>query len=107
MFRQYFYFFPRFQTTYKLCQDILNWFVENQVKLLDSGYELLQDTLACLASEEIKLASLKARGEGEEGEESLDNLTTNESQSATVLKKAIISQVGITQPTFASKVTTI
>lgn len=31
-----------------------------------SAFELLQDTLSCLASDEIKLASLKAKQEGDE-----------------------------------------
>ena len=50
----------RFQTTYKLCQEILNGVVEGSVDLKNSSaFELLQDTLSCLASDEIKLASLK------------------------------------------------
>ena len=57
----------RFQTTHKLCQDILNGCVEGSVKLnAPNAHELLQDTLACLASEEIKLASLKSKQEGME-----------------------------------------
>ena len=52
----------RFQTTYKLCQEILNGVVEGSVDLKNSSaFELLQDTLSCLASDEIKLASLKVR----------------------------------------------
>ena len=50
----------RFETTYKLCKDILNGVVEGTVNLKNpSAYELLKDTLECLASDEIKLASLK------------------------------------------------
>ena len=55
----------RFQTTHKLCQDILNGCVEGSVKLnAPNAHEMLQDALACLASEEIKLASLKSKQEG-------------------------------------------
>ena len=89
----------RFQTTYRLCQDILNGCVEGTVKLegQQGSYELLQDTLACLASEEIKLASLKARQDGEDADGSgipdMNNPQDIESAVVAAAKKTIISQV--------------
>lgn len=86
----------RFQTTYKLCQDILGGCVEGTVKLTGhSSYELLQDTLACLACEEIKLASLKSKQE-EEIDPNLDPSAAGGDVAGAVLaaaKKTIISQV--------------
>ena len=86
----------RFQTTHKLCQDILNGCVEGSVKLnAPNAHELLQDTLACLASEEIKLASLKSKQEGME--ENDPNAEANPADVAGAVlaaaKKTIISQV--------------
>ena len=74
----------RFQTTYKLCQDILNGCVEGSVKL---DYELLQDTLSILASEEIKLMSLKTRNEDEE-----QPIEDVEGAVIAAAKKTLISQ---------------
>merc|ERR1719495_2664272 len=76
----------RFQTTHKLCQDILNGCVEGSVDLkAPNAHELLQDTLACLASEEIKLASLKSKAEATAGDVAGAVLAA--------AKKTIISQV--------------
>ncbi len=81
----------RFQLTYRLCQDVLNGVVEGQVVLdgRENSFCLLQDALACLASEEIKLASLKNKpDEDEVGNE-------EDAQGAAVvalLRKNIISQ---------------
>ena len=87
----------RFQTTHKLCQDILNGCVEGSVKLnVANAHELLQDTLACLASEEIKLASLKAKNDGEEvGDPNVEIPTADDVAGAVLAaaKKTIISQV--------------
>ena len=52
-----------------------------------AAFCLLQDTLACLASEEIKLASLKSKAE-----EDPDGIT-QEAKNDMVIKKTIISQV--------------
>lgn len=85
----------RFQTTYKLCQDILNGCVEGSVKLNGtSAYELLQDTLACLASDEIKLASLKSKQDGDEVDP-MAEATAGDVAGAVLAaaKKTIISQV--------------
>ena len=53
-------------------------------------FEYLQDTLACLACDEIKLASLKTR-QDEVGE--LDGVPDVEGAVVSAVKKAIISQV--------------
>merc|ERR1712223_151261 len=80
----------RFQTTFKLCKDILQGAVEGSVKLTGKeSFELLQDTLACLASDEIKLASLKIRHD-DIGE--IDGTPDVEGAVASAVKKAIISQ---------------
>ena len=73
----------------RLCQDILNGAVEGQVKLDGpEAFCLLQDTLSCLASEEIKLASLKSKPVDEEP----DGIT-QQAKNDMVIKKTIISQV--------------
>ncbi|CAB4055927.1 NCAPD3 [Lepeophtheirus salmonis] len=79
----------RFQMTYKLCQDILGGTLEGQIKLNDDSYGVLKDALACLASDEIKLVSLKSKStdEVEDGDEDLAGAV------AAVAKKTIISQV--------------
>jgi len=80
----------RFQTTYKLCQEILNGAVEGHVELGEASHELLQDTLACLCSEEIKLASLKAKHDEEEiGEGGVD---VTAAAAIHAVKKSIISE---------------
>ena len=80
----------RFQTTFKLCKDILQGAVEGSVKLTGKeSNELLQDTLACLACDEIKLVSLKNR-QDEVGE--LDGVPDVEGAVVSAVKKAIISQ---------------
>ena len=79
----------RFQTTYRLCQDVLNGVVEGQVRLGPAeSFCLLQDTLACLASEEIKLSSLKNKQDEDEG------VTEEDMKGALMVaaKKTIISQ---------------
>ncbi len=89
----------RFQTTYRLCQDILNGAVEGQVKIDKVSNGLLQDTLACLASEEIKLASLKSRQDeddlapGGAGDPNLAEEDFRGPAMAFAVKKTIISQV--------------
>ena len=86
----------RFQTTHKLCQDILNGCVEGSVDLkAPNAHELLQDTLACLASEEIKLASLKSKAEGMEEVDPNAEATAGDVAGAVLAaaKKTIISQV--------------
>ena len=62
----------RFQTTYRLCQDILGGVVEGAVSLSPASMPLLQDTFYCLASDSIKLASLKSKGGEEEAETEQD-----------------------------------
>ena len=87
----------RFQITYNICKDILNGVVEGGVKLSNpSALELLQDALACLASDEIKLASLKAKQD--DGNDFDANTETNLEQQGrelveAALKKKIISTV--------------
>ena len=83
----------RFETTHKLCKDILNGCVEGSVKLnSNNAKELLQDTLAVLASDEIKLASLKSKVEGEE-EPIEDPHAEMAGALVAAAKKKIISQV--------------
>jgi len=79
----------RFTTTHRLCQDILNGVVEKTIRLEGAGNDLLKDTLYILASDEIKLASLKSRGGGED-EEGGDNL---EAALVAATKRQIITQV--------------
>jgi len=62
----------------------------------ESSHELLQDTLACLSSEEIKLASLKAKHD--EDEASADPLEADQNAAArgaliVAAKKTIISDI--------------
>eukprot|EP00092_Neocalanus_flemingeri_P019653 GFUD01021285.1.p1 GENE.GFUD01021285.1~~GFUD01021285.1.p1 ORF type:complete len:1759 (-),score=675.16 GFUD01021285.1:47-5323(-) len=79
----------RFQTTYRLCQDILGGVVEGTVSLSPASMPLLRDTFYCLASDSIKLASLKSKGGEEEAE-------TEQEMAGKVLeaaKKTIISGV--------------
>ena len=78
----------RFTTSHRLCQDVLNGVVEKNISLEGPGNELLKDTLYILASDEIKLASLKSRGGGEDEEG--DNL---EAALIAATKKQIITQV--------------
>ena len=95
-FLTHFSSFYRFQTTHKLCQDILNGCVEGSVDLkAPNAHELLQDTLACLASEEIKLASLKSKAEGMEEVDPNAEATAGDVAGAVLAaaKKTIISQV--------------
>ena len=58
----------RFQTTYRLCQDVLGGAVEGAVELGVASHALLQDTFLCLSSDHIKLHSLKTRQGEEEGD---------------------------------------
>eukprot|EP00095_Tigriopus_kingsejongensis_P003824 maker-scaffold2482_size15237-snap-gene-0.3 protein:Tk03824 transcript:maker-scaffold2482_size15237-snap-gene-0.3-mRNA-1 annotation:"condensin-2 complex subunit d3" len=83
----------RFQTTYRLCKDILGGAVEGQVILGLESFDLLQDAFACLSCEEIKLASLKSKVDEDEGQPSsqTDDDMSGAIQSA--LKKNLISQV--------------
>ena len=68
----------------------MNGAVEGQVKLEGpESFYLLQDTLACLASEEIKLASLKSKAEED------PDAITPEAKNDMAIKKTIISQVGV------------
>ena len=84
----------RFETTHKLCKDILNGCVEGSVKLNSSNAkELLQDTLAVLASDEIKLASLKSKQEGLDEEPIDDPHAEMAGMLVAAAKKKIISQV--------------
>ena len=79
-----------------MCQDILNGCVEGSVDLkAPNAHELLQDTLACLASEEIKLASLKSKAEGMEEVDPNAEATAGDVAGAVLAaaKKTIISQV--------------
>merc|ERR1719193_1946604 len=79
----------RFQTTYRLCQDILGGVVEGAVSLSPASMALLQDTFYCLASDSIKLASLKSKG-GEEEPETEQDMAGKVLEAA---KKTIISGV--------------
>ena len=58
----------RFQTTYRLCQDVLGGAVEGAVELGAASTALLQDTFLCLSSDHIKLQSLKSKQGEEEGD---------------------------------------
>ena len=82
----------RFKTTYNICNDVLKGVAEGSVRLEGrSAFCLLRDALACLASEEIKLASLKNKADEDEG------ITEEDMRGALVAaaKKTIISQVGL------------
>ena len=77
----------RFKTTYKLCQDILNGVVEENIKISPSSLPLIQDAFHCLSSDAIKLASLKTKTNEDD---------TEADQAGLVLeagKKALISGV--------------
>lgn len=80
----------RFNTTQRLCQDVLGGVVDGRIKLTPDSLPMLQDTLSVLSSDEIKLASLKSRPED------VDQPTDQAEQAAMagmVIKKTIISQV--------------
>ncbi|TRY62148.1 hypothetical protein TCAL_11306, partial [Tigriopus californicus] len=87
----------RFQTTYRLCKDILEGAVEGQVVLGHESYDLLRDTFRCLSCEEIKLASLKSKAdEPDEANNTgiaVGQTTDMSGAIQSALKKNIISQV--------------
>ena len=71
-------------------QQILSYHViMSAIKTIDDFLQSVQDALACLASEEIKLASLKNKADEDEG------VTEEDMRGALVAaaKKTIISQV--------------
>ena len=80
----------RFQTTYRLCQDVLGGVVEDSIKITPESLPVLKDTFFVLASDAIKLASLKSKaGDSDEPETEEDkaNMVMN------AAKKQIISGV--------------
>ena len=80
----------RFQTTYRLCQDVLGGVVEDNIKITPESLPVLKDTFFVLASDAIKLASLKSKaGDSDEPETEEDraNMVMN------AAKKQIISGV--------------
>ena len=80
----------RFQTTYRLCQDVLGGVVEDSIKLTPASLPVLKDTFFVLASEAIKLASLKSKASDN------DEPETDEDRANMVMnaaKKQIISGV--------------
>ena len=79
----------KFQITYKLCQDVLGGVVEDSIKLTPASYPLLKDTFHVLASDAIKLTSLKSKAAEDVPE-------TEEDRAGMVMeaaKKQIISNV--------------
>ena len=58
----------RFQTTYRLCQDVLGGVVEDNIKITPASVPLLKDTFFILASDAIKLASLKSKASDDDTE---------------------------------------
>ncbi|XP_076054806.1 condensin-2 complex subunit D3-L-like isoform X2 [Oratosquilla oratoria] len=80
----------RFTTTQRLCQDVLGGVVDGRIQLTPASLPMLEDTLMVLSSDEIKLATLKARTED------VDQATDEAEQAAMAgmaIKKTIISQV--------------
>ena len=80
----------RFQTTYRLCQDVLGGVVEDNIKLTPASLPVLKDTFFVLASDAIKLASLKSKA-SENDEPETDEDRANMVMNAA--KKQIISGV--------------
>ncbi len=58
----------RLGTMHKISEDVLKGVVNGQVSLDDKSFGLLQDSLSCLASEEIKLSTLNANKADEDDE---------------------------------------
>ena len=78
----------RFQTTYRLCQDVLGGVVEGTLPLNAATLPLLRDTFNCLSSDQIKLQSLKSRAGGEEEAETEQEMAGKVLEAA---KKKLIS----------------
>ena len=78
----------RFQTTYRLCQDVLGGVVEGTLPLNAASLPLLRDTFNCLSSDQIKLQSLKTRAGGEEEAETEQEMAGKVLEAA---KKKLIS----------------
>lgn len=81
----------RFETTHRLCRDILNGTVEGVIALDERATGLLQDCFACLASDEIKLSSLRSKAEDD-----TDNTMGEVDMQGAIMqaaKKTLISQV--------------
>ena len=78
----------RFQTTYRLCQDVLGGVVEGTLPINAATLPLLRDTFNCLSSEQIKLQSLKSRAGGEEEAETETEMAGKVLEAA---KKKLIS----------------
>jgi len=78
----------RFQTTYRLCQDVLGGVVEGTLPLNAASLPLLRDTFNCLSSDQIKLQSLKSRAGGEEEAETEQEMAGKVLEAA---KKKLIS----------------
>jgi len=78
----------RFQTTYRLCQDVLGGVVEGTLPLNAVTLPLLRDTFNCLSSDQIKLQSLKSRTGGEEEAETEQEMAGKVMEAA---KKKLIS----------------
>ncbi|OWF35473.1 condensin-2 complex subunit D3-like isoform X2 [Mizuhopecten yessoensis] len=79
----------RFQLTAKIVQEILGGVVDDIIPLNEDSACLLQDSLAILASKEIKLSSLKVRNS--------EDVVADEQEMAAVVmataKKTLITQV--------------
>ncbi|XP_037089796.1 condensin-2 complex subunit D3-like [Pollicipes pollicipes] len=80
----------RFQTSHKLCQDILGDVVDGKIALGEASAPLLRDTLAILSCDEIKLQSLKARPDDHEPATDASGMAE---VFQAVAKKTLISQV--------------
>merc|ERR1719192_3171151 len=78
----------RFQTTYRLCQDVLGGVVEGTLPVNTASLPLLRDTFACLSSDQIKLQSLKTRAGGEDEPETEQEMAGKVLEAA---KKKLIS----------------
>ncbi|KAF4527651.1 hypothetical protein B566_EDAN010876 [Ephemera danica] len=80
----------RFQTTHRLCMDVLGGFSEGRLILEGPGKGLLRDTLAVLNSDEIRLHSMHAKPMDEN-----DVLDTEEACNIAMVtaRKAVVTQV--------------
>ena len=79
----------RFQTTYRLCQDVLGGVVEGGVQAGEASLALLKDTFHCLSSDHIKLQSLKTRAGDDDEPETEQEMAGKVMEAA---KKKIISE---------------
>lgn len=83
----------RFETTKRICHDILGAVADEIVPLDKNVNEVLADCLIVLASKEMKLASLSSTAGGESAEDLGDEVDPTGAAVAEVAKKAISQAV--------------